>query len=118
MDISIDSLSEIIIWLTDYNVILVNKERVLKNVAFLVVFPFCLVMEDDTAIYMWRSRVEHVCRVVYLWCTVYCCPWHLWRTLPYSAAPIVVQLQIGIFYKRWFWRPSDVLLVFMVFKHV
>ena len=20
--------------------------------------------------YMWRSRVEHVCRVVYLWCTV------------------------------------------------
>ena len=30
----------------------------------------------------------------------------------------IVQLQIGIFYKRWFWRPSDVLLVFMVFKHV
>ena len=38
---------------------------------------------------VWRSRVEHVCRVVYLWCTVCYCPWHLWRALPYSAAPIV-----------------------------
>ena len=38
---------------------------------------------------VWRSRVEHVCRVVYLWCTVCCCRCHLWRTLPYSVAPIV-----------------------------
>ena len=34
---------------------------------------------------MWRSRVEHVCRVVYLWCTVCCYRCHLWRTLPYSV---------------------------------
>ena len=38
---------------------------------------------------VWRSRVEHVCRVVYLWCTVCCYRCHLWRTLPYSVAPIV-----------------------------
>ena len=35
-----------------------------------------------------------------------------------KSAAVLVQLQIGIFYKRWFWRPSDVLWVFMVFKHV
>ena len=38
---------------------------------------------------VWRSRVEHVCRVVYLWCTVCYCPCHLWHALPYSAAPTV-----------------------------
>ena len=38
---------------------------------------------------VWRSRVEHVCRVVYLWCTVCCYRCHLWRTLSYSVAPIV-----------------------------
>ena len=30
-------------------------------------------------VYVWRSRVEYVCRVVYLWCTVCSCPCHLWR---------------------------------------
>ena len=35
------------------------------------------------------SRVEYVCRVVYLWCTVCFCSCHLWRALPYSAAPTV-----------------------------
>ena len=39
--------------------------------------------------HLWRSRVEYVCRVVYLWCTVCYCPCHLWRALPYSAAPTV-----------------------------
>ena len=38
---------------------------------------------------VWRSRVEYVCRVVYLWCTVCYCSCHLWRALPYSAAPTV-----------------------------
>ena len=33
--------------------------------------------------------MEYVCRVVYLWCTVCYCPCHLWRALPYSAAPTV-----------------------------
>ena len=33
--------------------------------------------------------MEHVCRVVYLWCTMCYCPCHLWRALPYSAAPTV-----------------------------
>ena len=36
----------------------------------------------------------HVCRVVYLWCTVCCCQCHLWRTLPYSAAPTVEQMPV------------------------
>ena len=36
----------------------------------------------------------------------------------YGNFPLLVQLQIGIFYKRCLWRPSDVLLVFMVLKHV
>ena len=38
---------------------------------------------------VWRSRVEYVCRVVYLWCTVCYCSCHLWCALPYSAAPTV-----------------------------
>ena len=38
---------------------------------------------------VWRSRVEYVCRVVYLSCTVCYCPCHLWRALPCSAAPTV-----------------------------
>ena len=33
--------------------------------------------------------MEYVCRVVYLWCTVCYCSCHLWRALPYSAAPTV-----------------------------
>ena len=33
--------------------------------------------------------MEYVCRVVYLWCTVCYCSCHLWRALPYSAAPAV-----------------------------
>ena len=40
----------------------------------------------DWSMPLWRSRVELVCRVVYLWCTVCYCPW---RALPYSAAPTV-----------------------------
>ena len=27
-----------------------------------------------------------------------------------SSSLFVVQLQIGIFYKRWFWLPSDVFI--------
>ena len=33
-------------------------------------------------IHMWRSRLEYVCCVVYLWCTVCYCLCHLWRALP------------------------------------
>ena len=48
-------------------------------------------------IYMWRSRVEYFCRVVYLWCTVCYCPYHLWRALPYSVAPTVcIRLAGGL----------------------
>ena len=40
---------------------------------------------------VWRSRVEHVCRVVYLWCTNCYCSWHLWRALPYKRCAYSVH---------------------------
>ena len=55
MDISIDSLSGLITWLTYYNVILLNKERGLKNVVFPVILSFCLVVDDGYShIYMYN----------------------------------------------------------------
>ena len=39
---------------------------------------------EANIVHVWRLRVGHVCRVVYLWCTVCCCRCHLWRTLPYE----------------------------------
>ena len=35
--------------------------------------------------------MEHVCRVVYLWCTVCYCSWHLWRALPYKRCAYSVH---------------------------
>ena len=46
----------------------------------LFLLPTCLSLGGG----VWRSRVEHVCRVVYLWCTSCYCSWHLWRALPYK----------------------------------
>ena len=42
-------------------------------------------------ILLWRSRVEHVCRVVYLWCTNCYCSWHLWRALLYKRCAYSVH---------------------------
>ena len=44
---------------------------------------------------VWWSRVEHVCRVVYLWCTVCCYRCHLWRTLPYERCAYSVHTTGG-----------------------
>ena len=44
---------------------------------------------------VWWSRVEHVCRVVYLWCTVCCCRCRLWRTVPYERCAYGVHTTGG-----------------------
>ena len=45
--------------------------------------------------------------LVYILCHCWLLIWH-----------VIVQLQIGLFCQKWFWRPSNLLLVLIVLKHV
>ena len=45
---------------------------------------------------VWRSRVEYVCRVVYLWCTVCYCPCHLYAENARAFCSLLIEWTFGV----------------------